>query len=80
MDWHPIWGDGAWGFGWAFMSMFHVLWWVLLVAGAVVLFRTITGNRRPRGDSALDILRERYARGEIDAAEYEERRRQLQAS
>lgn len=80
MYWHPMWGDGGWGFGWAFMSLVHVLWWVLLVAGAIVLFRTIVGGRHRRYDTALDILRERYARGEIDAAEYEERRRQLKAT
>jgi len=30
-----------------------------------------------RGDSAEQILKERFARGEIDKAEYEERRRVL---
>lgn len=84
MYWHPMW-DGAWGAGWGagwgVMGLLHVLWWVLLVAGAVVLFRTIVGDRRQRGsDTALDILRERYARGEIDAAEYDERRKQLKGS
>jgi uncharacterized membrane protein len=34
-------------------------------------------GRRSRGRDALDILRERYARGEINQAEYEERRRFL---
>jgi putative membrane protein len=29
------------------------------------------------GDTALDMLRQRYARGEIDAAEFEERKRTL---
>jgi putative membrane protein len=31
----------------------------------------------PREDTALELLRQRYARGEIDAAEYEDRRRTL---
>jgi uncharacterized membrane protein len=30
-----------------------------------------------RGNPALDILNERYARGEVDKSEYEERRRVL---
>ena len=31
----------------------------------------------PTQDTALELLRQRYARGEIDSAEYEERRRTL---
>ena len=34
--------------------------------------------RRHRGGHAIDLLRERYARGEINQAEYEERRRLLE--
>lgn len=77
--WNAMWGWGdSWGVGWAMFSLMHVLWWVAIVALSVVVFRAITGRRRRRGDSALDILRARYARGEIDAAEYAERRKQLQ--
>jgi putative membrane protein len=74
MMWNPGWGWG--GMPWAWFTAMHVLWWVLLVAGAVIVFRAVAG-RRPR-DRALDLLRERFARGEIDQAEYDERRRQLQ--
>ncbi len=34
-------------------------------------------HRRDRGGSALEVLDERFARGEIDRAEYEERRKIL---
>lgn len=77
--WHQMWGwDDSWGVGWAMFSLVHVLWWVVIIALAVVVVRAATGQWRRRGDSALDILRERYARGEIDAAEYAERSKQLQ--
>lgn len=69
-------GWGGYGVGWGWFTLMHVLWWVLLVAGAVIVFRTVTGHRSH--DRALDILRERFARGEIDQAEYETRRKQLQ--
>jgi putative membrane protein len=39
--------------------------------------RMMPGGRRHRGRSALDTLDERFARGEIDRAEYEERRKLL---
>lgn len=57
---------------------------VLLVVGLVVLLQ---GNGAARGyfntndaipvETPLEILRKRYARGEIDTAEYEARRREL---
>lgn len=80
--WHSMWGwDDPAGVGWMLFSAMHVFWWVVMIAVAVVIFRTITGRSRGpwRRDSAMDILRQRYARGEIDAAEYEERRKQLAA-
>jgi putative membrane protein len=65
-----------------------VLAWIvvfLVVLAAVVIgsiFVTCSVWRRgdassSRRDAALDILKERYARGEIDRDEYEERRRVL---
>jgi len=74
--WHQMWGwDGGWGLGmgWGF-GLMHVLWWTALVVGVVALFRWSSGGgRRPGRDSALQILRERYARGEIDKIEFDER-------
>ena len=73
---------GHMGRGWGFM-MFGSLMMVLVVAAivviVVVLVRWIGGRgQAERGaKAALDILRERFARGEIDAAEFEERRRVL---
>jgi putative membrane protein len=71
-----------WEDGWGMFRFVHVLWWVLLVVGIVTLIRW-TSARGPRGlrrseeDRAIEILRERYARGEIDKTEFEERKRNL---
>jgi len=64
------------GFG----SGFMVLWWVLIVVGIVVLVKWIssnTGGRNRSGSKALEILNERYARGEIDDQEFQKRKRDL---
>ncbi|HYD76387.1 SHOCT domain-containing protein [Ramlibacter sp.] len=73
--WHPMWG---WDGGWGWFGLMHLVWWVLLLAGAIVLVRALLRGGKPRQDSALQILRERFARGEIDAAEFDQRRQQLE--
>lgn len=70
-------------------SMWSWLAWIVLflvvLAAAVIASIFVTRSLWKRGDgssprqvAALDILKERYARGEIDRDEYEERRRTLQ--
>jgi len=55
--------------------------WVVVIVLIVLLVRRLAAPGATHPDqarpSALDILRERYARGEIDKEEYEERRRTL---
>ena len=79
---HMMWG---WGWGWSGMLFGPLLMILLLVAviAAVAFFlRSLGGPRSGTaphypapGRTALDILNERFARGEIDRAEYEEKRR-----
>lgn len=77
------WGPGGWGAGLG--MIFMALFWVLAVAGAVVVIGWILrqserGDRRSTGDgAALAILRERYARGEIGREEYERMKRDLES-
>ena len=77
-DWgwggHPMmWG--AWGFG---MMIMMILFWALIIVAAVVGIRWLMGQGKdPRPDSALEILRQRYARGEINKEEFEARRKDL---
>ncbi|MDX1639653.1 MAG: SHOCT domain-containing protein [Balneolaceae bacterium] len=55
-----------------------VLWWILIIAVTVAVVKfVLPGNRRPPEKSALEILKERYARGEIDKEEFEQKKRDL---
>jgi putative membrane protein len=82
-----MWGDMGsmgWGTGWGlFGALNMVLWWALIILGIIVLARWLFagGSRRraPGGDRALEVLRERYARGEIDRDEFEKRKHDLAA-
>lgn len=73
------WGDiGSMGWGWGMFAALHmVLWWVLIVLGIVVLVKWLAGGGQGPGNRALDILKERYARGELDREEFEARKRDL---
>ncbi len=73
---HPMmWG--AWGFGMMFMM---VLFWGLIIVGVVIAIRWLVGQGKDtRTDSALEILRQRYARGEINKEEFEAKKKDIGA-
>ena len=78
---HPhMWGDGAWG-GMFMGPLFGLLFIAVVAVAIVFVVRAVSGtghhHRRAGGRTALDILDERFARGEIDVQEYEERKRTL---
>ena len=77
-DWgmHPMWGFwGVWGIG---MMFFMLVFWGLVIVGVVLGIRwLISQGKESRSDSALEILRQRYARGEINKEEFESRKRDL---
>lgn len=64
-----------WGMGWIFMIVF----WGLLIVSLIFLIRYLVGSTRAsRGEeSALDILKKRYARGEINKEEFEQKKKDL---
>lgn len=85
-DWH--WGGSA---GWIGL-LFMLLFWAVVIVGVVLLVRALSGQGRDRaGDAqvrtgqpdaahrptALDVLEERYARGEIDREEFLARKADL---
>lgn len=70
----------AYWFGFLPMPLGMIITIFVLIFIFVWLMRWSFGGRhrrRDRGGSALDVLDERFARGEIDRAEYEERRKIL---
>jgi putative membrane protein len=73
--------SGGWGWGW-FGIVHMVLWWFLIILGIVVLAKWLFGGggggRVSSEDRALAILRERYARGDIDKSEFDARKRDLE--
>lgn len=73
---HPMWGMwGIWGLGMVFMML---AFWALVIAGMVLGIRwLVRQGRPPERDRALEILRERYARGEIGKEEFESKKRDL---
>ena len=65
------------GFGWIFM----VIFWGLIIVGVFALIRWLATPAGDRGGkTALDILEQRYARGELERKEYEQKRKDLQRS
>jgi len=69
-EWH--------GFGGGIMWIF----WVLLVVVILWAVKTATGSGKDSADeqkSALDILQERYAKGEIEREEFEQKRKDLRS-
>lgn len=75
--WMGTHGNGGWfGMGW-------MLVWGLVMIGIPVFIlyaiaTRIGGGGDGTSDDALSVLRQRYARGEIDDEEFETRRQQLQ--
>jgi putative membrane protein len=70
------------GFGWVFGPIFMVLFWGLIIWGIVALVRGVSrpsgsDSAPPTADSALEILKRRYARGELNKEEYEEKKKDL---
>ena len=73
---HPMWGLwGIWGIA---MMLMMLVFWGVVIAGIVLGIRwLVSQGRGTHPDTALDILRQRYARGEINKEEFEAKKRDL---
>jgi putative membrane protein len=66
------------------MGVVMILFWIVLLAALSLVIFGAASSIRNRGHRAsdeadpLEILKRRYARGEIDKAEYETKRRDLE--
>jgi len=69
---------GFQGHGWG-MSWGWIIGLLILVAAIWFIIKSIQQNNASRdsGKTALDILKERYANGEIDKNEFEEKKKDL---
>jgi putative membrane protein len=79
----PGWGmmGGYGGYGYGF-GIFHMIIWIVIliaiVALVVWLMRSATGpGMPPRRSTGLDVLEERYARGEINRDEYLQKKKDI---
>jgi putative membrane protein len=72
MHWDYGWGMG---FGWIFM----ILFWALVIMGIVFLIKLVSGREKgeKKEETALDILKKRYAKGEIGREEFEDKKKDL---
>jgi putative membrane protein len=72
-------GDWMWGMG-GFMGLGWIVILIVIVVVVWLLMRgPLAGGPQTERRSALDILKERYARGEIGREEFEEKKRDLEA-
>jgi putative membrane protein len=67
------------GWGWIGLGFLHMaLFWVLVVLGIVVLAKWLAGSGPETGTGrALEILKERYAKGELTREQFEQMKRDL---
>lgn len=80
-DWTPGYGHMGWGGGFGMLGGFMMLvFWGIIIALIVIAVRWFTDNNpgRSKSSDAMDILRSRFAKGEIDEEEFRKRKAALE--
>ncbi len=74
------WGNFGWGMGFGWLSM--IIFWVLIITAVVYLVKFVGRKRGSEAcqESPLDILKRRYARGEITKEEFGQMKDDLKKS
>ncbi|MDA8157460.1 MAG: SHOCT domain-containing protein [Actinomycetota bacterium] len=82
---HEYWmgpGTMGWGYGMGIVgALMMLLFWVLILIGLVYLIKWLAQSSRhgaAREETALDLLKKRYAKGEISKEEFEEKKKDIQ--
>jgi putative membrane protein len=75
-EWHYYWEGGWWGF--LILMLIMIFFWGFIIGGVALVVRFIlSAGRGRRPPEALEILKQRYAKGEIEKAEFEEKKKDL---
>ncbi len=69
MDGFDMMGGGNWILG--------LIFWILVIIGLALLIKYLWGGAKRGEESALEILKKKYARGEISKEEFEEKKKDL---
>lgn len=74
-----MWNGMGWGMGWGGMGIAMAVIWIAVILAVIALVLLFV--KRPggtSGDRSAEIVRERYARGEITREQFDELKRDLE--
>ena len=74
-----MWWSDYWPMPWMLFGPVMMIIFIVLCMAMMMFMMRGGMMHRSRGGQALEILKERFARGEINQAEFDERRRVLDA-
>jgi len=77
-----MWGCSGYSSGWMGLGMIGTaLFWIFIILGIIALMKSMWSSRgsisRGPEETALDTLKKRYARGEVDKEEFAQKKRDL---